>query len=145
MEDGYDSIEILCSGVSVNGVAYAYGPLLDVALEPVIARVQTRTRNARDDVDVLKYGGLLTRLTRFFDDLVTSVPARVSLDEPYLDAIVRAHDLMEAGRLIERCGVMNGGTLRFYAGIEKRTHEDVYRVRFRSDPPITGRPIPLFE
>ena len=128
----------------MNGVAYAYGPLLDVALEPVIARVQTRTRNARDDCDVLRHGGPLTRLTRLFDDLATSVSARVPLDAPYLDAIVRADRRMESGIMIEHNGVMSGGSLAFYAGIEKQAHENVYRGRFRTDPPF-GRPIPLFE
>ena len=145
MEGGYDSIEILRSGVSVNGVPYAYGPLLDVALKPVIARVQARTRNARDDIDVLGRSGPIRRLMWFFDDLAMSVPARESIDTQYLDAIVRADRLMESGIMIEHNGVVSGGSLAFYAGIEKQAHEDVYRVRFRTDPPITGRPIPLFE
>lgn len=124
--DGYDSVEILRSSVRVNGDVFAYDTSLDDALAPVIKRVQNRTRTARGDLETLTQGTITTRVAWFFDEVRTSIP----ISRPYRESIDRADGLVEVGLMIEHNGVVSGGSLAFYAAVEKAVHEAIYKTRF---------------
>lgn len=127
---GYDSIEVMRDRAVVNGRSFGYDDALGCVLEPIIARIQTRTRNARFDLEHLEHASLVDRALLFWDELSVSLV----VSRPYRESIDRASGLKRAGSFIETRGVPIGGSLAWYAGIEERIHEQVYAVRFGVEP-----------
>ena len=106
-----------------------YGDRLNASLESVIDRVQTRTRNARRDLEYFDSIGFLEMMYVLFDDVRTAIP----ISRPYREAIENARDLSQAGVRLNVRGVELGDTLSYFADEERKIHEAVYKARFGTE------------
>ena len=125
----YGALVVEDDHVRIDERQVPYGDRLNASLESVIGRVQTRTRNARRDLEYFDSMGFFERMFALFDDMRTAIP----ISRPYREAIENARDLSYAGLQLNARGVELGDTLSYFADEERKVHEAVYKARFGKD------------